>query len=95
MVLGKLPVPGRPTNFNFSRARAYCACRRCGWELFWHFFSHLSFLFSLSLRNGLIETEILSQRVVKPQTTNQPTNRLSEVLFASLDVYSSLKWDLL
>ena len=25
MVLGKLPVPGRPTNLDDSRARAYCA----------------------------------------------------------------------
>ena len=25
MVLCKLPVPGRPTNLNYSRARAYCA----------------------------------------------------------------------
>ena len=31
MVLGKLPVPGRPTNLDLSRARAYCACNRCGW----------------------------------------------------------------
>ena len=30
MVLGKLPVPGRPTNLDYSRARAYCACNRCG-----------------------------------------------------------------
>ena len=30
MVLGKLPVPGRPTNMDSSRARAYCACSRCG-----------------------------------------------------------------
>ena len=29
-VLGKLPVPGRPTNLDYSRARAYCACSRCG-----------------------------------------------------------------
>ena len=29
MVLGKLSVPGRPTNLNYSRARAYCAYRRC------------------------------------------------------------------
>ena len=29
-VLGKLPVPGRPTNLNNSRARAYSACNRCG-----------------------------------------------------------------
>ena len=31
MVLGKLLVPGRPTNLDNSRARAYCACNRCGW----------------------------------------------------------------
>ena len=56
MVLGKLPVPGRPTTSEDSRARAYCACSRCGWGLFGHFFSHLSFLssFSLSLGDGPI-----------------------------------------
>ena len=55
MVLGKLPVPGRPTNLAYSRARAYCACSRCGY-LFGQFFSRLSFLFSfsLSLGDGLI-----------------------------------------
>ena len=31
MVLGKLPVPGRPTSLDNSRARAYCSCSRCGW----------------------------------------------------------------
>ena len=51
-VLGKLPVPGRPTDLNYSRARAYCACSRCGWGLFGHFFSHLSVLFSFSLSLG-------------------------------------------
>ena len=30
MVLGKLPVPGRPTHLDFSRTMAYCACSRCG-----------------------------------------------------------------
>ena len=30
MVLGELSVPGRPTNFDNSRVRAYCACSRCG-----------------------------------------------------------------
>ena len=30
MVLGKLSVPGRPTNLNSSMGRAYCAYRRCG-----------------------------------------------------------------
>ena len=77
MVLGKLPVPPGPTNLDNSRARAYCACSRCGWGLFGHFFSHLSFLFSFSLspRDGPIQTAILSQRAstVKPKTTNQPT----------------------
>ena len=73
-VLGKLPVPGRPTHLDCSRTRAYCACSRCGWGLFGHFFSHLSLLhsFSLSLGDGPIKTEILSQRAVKPKTTNQP-----------------------
>ena len=52
MVLGKLPVPGRPTNLDYSRARAYCACSWCGKELFGHFFSRLSFLFSFSLSPG-------------------------------------------
>ena len=28
--LGKLPVLGRPTNLDYSRAGAYCACSRCG-----------------------------------------------------------------
>ena len=39
------------------------------------FFSHLPFLssFSLSMGDGPIQTEILSQRAVKPKTTNQPT----------------------
>ena len=68
-------MPGRPTYLDYSRARACCACSRCGWGLFGHFFSYLSFLssFSLSLGDGSIKTEILSQRAVKPKTTNQPT----------------------
>ena len=55
-VLGKLSVPGRPTNLEYSRARAYCSCSRCGWGLCGHFFSRLSFLssFSLSLGDGPI-----------------------------------------
>ena len=52
MVLGKLSVPGRPTNLDYSRARAYCACSRCGWGLFGHFFSRLSVFFSYSLALG-------------------------------------------
>ena len=52
MVLGKLPAPGRPTNLEYCRARAYCAYRGCGWGLFGRFFSRLSFLFSFSLSLG-------------------------------------------
>ena len=56
MVLGNLPVPERPANLDYSRARPYCTYSRCGWGLFGHFFSRLSFLssFSLSLRDGPI-----------------------------------------
>ena len=59
-MLGKLPVLGRPTNLDYSRARAYCACSRCGGGggcCLDIFFSHLSFLFSfsLSLRGGRVE----------------------------------------
>ena len=52
MVLGKLPVPGRPTSLDKSRARAYCFCSMCGWGLFGHFYSHVSFLSSFSLSLG-------------------------------------------
>ena len=48
MVLIKLSVPGRPTNSDNSRTRAYCACSRCGWGWFGLLFSRLSFLFSFS-----------------------------------------------
>ena len=55
-MLGKLPVPGRPTNLDYSRARAYCACSRCGCVggggVFGHFFSHPTLLFSFSLSLG-------------------------------------------
>ena len=47
-----------------------------GCSRFGHFFSLLSFPFPcpLSLGDGPIQTEILSQRAVKPKTTNQPTS---------------------
>ena len=49
-MLSNLPVPGRPADLDYSRARAYCAYSRCGWGLFGHFFSS----FSLSLGDGPI-----------------------------------------
>ena len=45
MVPGKLRAPGRPTNLDSSRSRAYCACSMCGRGLFGHFF--LSSIISL------------------------------------------------
>ena len=55
-VLGKLPVPGRPTNMDYSRARVFCVCSGCGWRLFRNFYSRLSFLssFSISLGEGVV-----------------------------------------
>ena len=52
IVLGKLPVPGRPTIWIKVGQGASCACSRCGWEWFRHFYSHLSFLSSFSLPVG-------------------------------------------
>ena len=51
-----------------------CACSRCGCGIIGHFFlsSIFSLSFSLSLGDGPIQTEILSERAVKPKTTNQP-----------------------
>ena len=37
MVLGKVPVPRHPSNLADSRARAYCACSKCGWIFFYIF----------------------------------------------------------
>ena len=76
MVLGKLPVPGRPTIWMIVGQGPFALPVGTGGGLFGHFYSPLSFLssFSLSLEDGPIQTEILSQRAVKPKTTNQPTN---------------------
>ena len=37
MVVGKLPVPGHPTNLDNSGAREYWACSMCGKGLLRHF----------------------------------------------------------
>ena len=48
-MLGKFSVPGRPTGLADNRARANCACSKCGFV--WTFFlsSILSSLFFLPL----------------------------------------------
>ena len=48
MVLGKLSVPGRPTDLENSRARAYRACSRCGGACLDIFHS---FIFSVFFRS--------------------------------------------
>ena len=48
-VLGKLSVPGRPTNLDDCRVRAYCACSRCGGVVWTFFFSSIISVFFLPL----------------------------------------------
>ena len=83
MVLGKLS-----TNMDNSRARTYCACSRYGWELFGHFFSHLSFLFFLPL----LETVRYGLKYCL-KGTNQPNSVVSGMrkpVYSCYHVYSSL-----
>ena len=49
-MLGKLSVPGCPTDLDNSRTRGCCACSRCGGDIF-----SLVYLFSL-LSPSLWET---------------------------------------
>ena len=56
MALGKLPVPGRPTIWMTVGQGPIVLATGCGWGMFGHFYSRLSFLssFSLSLADGPI-----------------------------------------
>ena len=60
MVLGKLSVPGHPT-----LGKILGQGPRCGWGGF-------DMLTPVCLFSPPISSEILSQRAIKPQTTNQP-----------------------
>ena len=72
-----------------SRARVYCTCNRCSWGLFGHF-SLVFFVssFSLSLGDGPIWTEILSQRAVKPKATQ---SRFRQVGLSVIKLHLSSK----
>ena len=75
MVLGKLPVLGRPTiliTVGQGPSALVVGAGGVCLDIFTLICPSLS-SFSLSLGNGPIWTEILSQRAVKPKTTNQPT----------------------
>ena len=78
MVLGKLPVPGRPTiliTVEQGPIALPLGAGGGGLDIFTLIYPFSSFFPSLG--DG---TEILSQRAVKPKTTNQPTNRLKYCL---------------
>ena len=81
-------MPGRPTNLNSSRTKAYCACSWCNWGLFEYFSlaHHFSFLsLSLSetaryrLKYCLREPKTINQVNVRPSrhyTKKLPTENL-------------------
>ena len=78
MVLGKLPVPVRLTNFDQSRARAFYACSRCRWE-FLDIFSliyYFSFLSPSLWETARYRLKYCLQGPLSPkQPNNQPTNQ--------------------
>ena len=86
-VLGKLPVPGRPTNLDSSRAWACYACSGCGWGLFGHFFlSSIIFLFFLPFSARYR----LKYCLKGPLNPHQPTNTYSVIChFGNFSVESS------
>ena len=75
MMLGKLPVPGRPTNLDLSRARAYCAFSRYGWGGVLDIFSLIYHFFFLS--PSLWEAARYSLKFCPkgPLSQRQPTNQ--------------------
>ena len=70
-------MPGRPTILITVSQGPSALAVGAGGGCLDFFNSHLSFLFSFSLflGDGPIKTELLSQRAVKPKTTNQPIMR--------------------
>ena len=76
MVLGKLPVPGRPSiMITVGQGPIALAVGAGGGGLDISTLIYPFSSFSLSLGDDPIWTEILSQRAVKPKTTNQSTNQ--------------------
>ena len=70
---------GRKTTMQCSRARAYCACIRCGWGLFWTFlFSSLLFL-PLSLWKTARYR--LKYCLKGPLNPKQPTNQQPKFVY--------------
>ena len=79
MVLGKLSVPGRPTNLDYRRARAYCACSRCGWGCL-DIFSlvyHFPFLSPSLWETARYRLKYCLKGPLSPKPTNQPIGLLA------------------
>ena len=72
MLLGKLPVPGRPTYSDYSGARAYCAYSSCG------LFGHFSLLYHFSLLFPSL-WERLKYCLKGPLSPRQPSNQSTRV----------------
>ena len=75
MVPGILPVSGRPTNLDGSRAMAFYACSRCGGgclDIFSFVYHHFSFLGSPSLWEKVrYRLKYCLKGPLSPITTNQ------------------------
>ena len=85
MVLGKLPVPGRPTNLDYRRTRAYCACSRCGWGWFGLF--SLVYHFSLLSPSLWVTARYRLKYCLKgPLSPKQPTNQLNSLVEISFNL---------
>ena len=100
MVLGKRPVPGRPTDLDNSRARAYCACSRCGWVFFFFFFTffslyYFSFFFPFSGRRPDIDCNTVSKGrspppTPPPQKIKKKKKKKEKLMNAPTCIYSYL-----
>ena len=93
MVLGKLPVPGRPTNLDYSRARAYCACSRCGWGWLGIFslLCHFSLLSPSLWETARYRLKYCLTEPLSPKATNQLTMK-SSVDLAQYRVSRAKDW---
>ena len=70
-MLGKFPVPGRPTNLYESIARAYCACSKLV-GLFGHLFSLVYFLYPALWETARYRLKCCLKGPLSPkQSTNQ------------------------
>ena len=89
MVLGKLPLPGRPTIWITVGQGPTALAIGAGWGLFGHFYSHLSFLspFSLSLGDAPYR---LKHCLKGPLNPKQPIIHADEKVVRSKEkVYTS------